>query len=251
MDCPHCHQPLSALEIETSDGHIHSIEECLSCGGHLIEPFLANFLTLETARNVDSVLPKNHTVPTASPLCSRCGQPMSSIKDDSVPQTVTVFSCPNNHGDFFPKNQLLLFKQAQQSKIYFHKLWGIPLRSAFAVLLPILVIFSFVTLLPSILKQVTTTQETRIKASEILSSPLITPISSTQVLISFATQRPAKTSLHFTKGLTKTYEVSTTFQTNHLLSIDELVPSTNYKYVIILDLGGKPVTTSEYSFSTP
>ncbi len=251
MDCPHCHQPLSALEIETSDGHIHSIEECLSCGGHLLEPFLANFLTLETARNVDSILPKSHLIPTASPVCSRCGQPMPGIKDDSVPQTVTVFTCPNNHGDFFPKNQLLLFKQAQQSKIYYHKLWGIPLRSAFAVLIPILIIFSFVTLLPSVLRQVTTTQETRVKASEILTNPLITPISSTQVLISFSTQRLAKTSLRFTGGLTKTYDVSATLQTNHLLSVEGLTPSTTYRYVIVIDIGGKPVTTSEYSFSTP
>lgn len=251
MDCPHCHQPLSALEIETSDGHIHSIEECLSCGGHLIEPYLANFLTLETARNVDSILPKSHSVPTASPVCPKCGQPMPGIKDDSVPQTVTVFTCPNNHGDFFPKNQLLLFKQAQQSKIYYHKLWGIPLRSAFAVLIPILVIFSFVTLLPSILKQVTTTQETRVKASEILTNPLITPISSTQVLISFSTQRPAKTSLRFTEGLTKTYEVSNTLQTNHLLSVESLTSGTTYKYVLVLNIDGRQITTSEYTFSTP
>lgn len=251
MDCPHCHQPLSAIEIETSDGHNHSIEECLSCGGHFLEPYLANFITLETARNVDSVLPKSHAVPTAFPVCSKCGQTMPGIKDDSVPQTVTVFTCPNHHGDFFPKNQLLLFKEAQQSKIYFHKLWGIPLRSAFAVLIPILVIFSFATLLPSILEQVSTTQETRIKASEILTPPLITPISSTQVLISFSTQRPTKTSVRFTEGQTKTYEVSTSAQTNHLLSIEDLSPSTLYKYVIVIDLGGKPVTTSEYTFSTP
>lgn len=251
MDCPHCHQSLSALEIETSDGHIHSLEECLSCGGHLLEPYLANFLTLETARNVDSILPKKHIVPATSPICSKCGQTMSSIKDDSVPETVTVFTCPNRHGDFFPKSQLFLFKEAQQSKIYYHKIWGIPLRSAFAVLIPVLVVFSFVTLLPSILNQVTISQETRIKASEILTAPLITPISSTQVLISFSTQRPTKSSIQFTSGLAKTYQISTIPQTNHLLSVEDLAPNTLYKYLIVLDLNGKPVTTSEYTFSTP
>lgn len=251
MDCPHCHRPLSTLEIETSDGHNHFIEECLSCGGHFLDPFLANFLTLETARNIDSVLPKSHSVPATSPICSKCGQIMPSIKDDSVPQTVTVFTCPNRHGDFFPKNQLFLFKEAQQSKIYFHKLWGIPLRSAFAVLIPVLVIFSLATLLPSILTQVTTSQETRIKASEILTSPLITPISSTQVLISFSTQRPTKTSLRFTEGHLRSYDVSATPQTNHLISISDLSPGTLYKYVIVVDINGQPVTTSEYSFSTP
>jgi len=176
---------------------------------------------------------------------------MPGIKDDPVPQTVTVYTCPNNHGDFFPKNQLLLFKEAQQSKIYYHKLWGIPLRSAFAVLIPILVIFSFATLLPSILEQVTTTQETRVKASELLTSPLITPISSTQVLISFSTQKPAKTTLKFTEGLSMSFDVSATPQTNHLVSIESLSPSTIYKYVIVIDTNGRLITTSEYTFSTP
>ena len=251
MDCPQCHRPLSAIEIETSDGQIHSVAECLNCGGHLLEPYLANFLTIETARNIDSIIPKSHTFPATTPICPKCGQTMPGIKDDSVPQTVTVYNCPNNHGDFFSKNQLLLFKQAQQSKIYYHKLWGIPLRSAFAVLIPILVIFSFATLLPSIIRQVGTSQETRTKASEILTSPLITPISSTQVLISFSTQRPVKTSIRFIEGLTQTYPVSTTPETNHLLSVEGLLPGTLYKYLIVLEIGGKPVATSEYTFSTP
>lgn len=251
MDCPHCHQPLTSIEIETLDGHTHSIDECLNCGGHFLTPYLANFLTVETARNIDSVLPKDNTPPTGTPTCPKCGQIMPGIKDDAVPQTVTVYTCPNRHGDFFPKAQLLLFKEAQQSKIYYHKLWGIPLKSAFAVLIPILVIFSFATLLPSILEQVTTTQETRIKASEILTTPLITPISSTQVLISFSTQNSSTTSIRFTEGMSSSFDVSITPATTHLVSVDNLTPGTLYKYVIIVDSNGKSVTTSEYTFSTP
>lgn len=251
MDCPHCHQPLSAIEVETTDGHSHSIDECLNCGGHFIDPYLANFFSLETIRNIDSILPKSHSVPVATPICPKCGQTMPGIKDDAVPQTVTVYTCPNNHGDFFPKNQLLLFKQAQQSKIYYHKLWGIPLKSAFSVLIPVLVIFSLATLLPSILQQMSTSQETRIKASEILTSPLITPVSPTQVLISFSTQKLVKTSIRFTEGQTETYSVSDTAQSNHLISVDNLTPGTLYKYVIVIDLDGKIITTSEYTFSTP
>lgn len=251
MNCPHCHQPLSAIEIETSDGHAHSIEECLNCGGHFLEPYLANFLTIETSRNVDSIIPKVQANSSTSPLCPKCGQNMPGIKDDSVPQTVTVFTCPNHHGDFFPKEQLFLFKQAQQSKIFYHKLWGIPLKSAFAVLIPILVVFSLATLLPSILEQVNSPQETRIKASEILTPPLITPVSATQVLISFSTQKPAKTSIKFTEGLNKTFDVSTSFATTHLVSVDSLEPSTLYKYIITITAEGKSVSTSEYTFSTP
>lgn len=251
MTCPHCGSPLSFIAIETTDGQNQNIDECLNCGGHFLPPYLANFLSLETAKNVDSVLPKSKTVPAAHPTCPKCNQTMSSIKDDSVPGNVTVFTCPNNHGDFFPKNQLLAFKKAQQAKIYYHKIWGIPLRSAFTVLIPLVVVFTAVTVIPTVVRQLGTSQETRIKASDILTPPLITRISDTEVLISFSTQNPAITQIRFTEGLIKTFNVSDTPQTNHLLSIDELTSGTLYKYIIILNQNGKLTTTGEYTFATP
>jgi len=176
---------------------------------------------------------------------------MSSIKDDSVPATVTIFSCPNNHGDFFPVNQLLLFKKAQDAKINFHKLWGIPVKSAFAVLMPAIIIFTAIAVIPNVLNMMRTTQESRVKASEILTQPLITPISQTQVLINFSTRQPSTTNIRFTEGLTQTYEVSKTETTNHLLMVNDLQPATSYKYVIDILVNGKTLTTSEYIFSTP
>ncbi len=251
MNCPHCHSPLSSIEVSTSDGQIHAISECLNCGGHFLPSYVGNFLTIETARNIDSVLPKSRLVPSVSPVCPQCGQVMSGIKDDAVPETVTVFTCPNNHGDFYPKNQLLLFKEAQQAKIYYHKVWGIPLKSAFAIFIPIFIVFTAVTILPTIIKEVSTTQENRIKASEILTSPLITPISSSQVLISFSTKNPTKASIKFTEGLNKIFDTSPTPETNHLQSVDGLISGTLYKYVIILNTNGRIVTTSEYTFTAP
>lgn len=251
MTCPHCSSPLSTISLDTVDGNHQSIDECLNCGGHFLAPYLANFITVETAKNVDSVLPKSKMVPAKNPVCSRCGQSMSSISDDSVPGNVTVFTCPNNHGDFFPKGQLLQFKKAQQAKIYYHKIWGIPLKSAFAVILPLLVVFTAITVLPAIIKEAGQSQESRIKASDILTPPLITPVSSTQVLISFSTKSSAIASVRFVEGLDKTFFISQTPQTNHLLSVEGLSSGTLYKYVIILDIAGKTTTTPEYIFTTP
>jgi len=251
MNCPHCKSPLSTIDIDTVDGRVVKINECLNCGGHFLEPFLANFISANTAKNIDSVIPKSKQVSAISPICYKCGQPMSGIKDDAVPLTVTVFTCPNNHGDFFPKNQLLLFKQAQDAKINFHKIWGIPLKSAFAVVLPLLLVFTAIATIPTVIKQMSTPQETRIKASEIITQPLISPISPTHVLISFSTKNSVKTSLRFTEGMQKEIIVSDTPQTSHLISVEELQPSTIYKYVIVLDQDGKKVNTSEYTFSTP
>jgi hypothetical protein len=251
MTCPHCGSPLSFIAIETTDGQTQSVDECLNCGGHFLPPYMANFLSTETAKNVDSVLPKSKTVPTAHPICPKCGQTMSSIKDDAVPETVTVFSCPNNHGDFFPKGQLLNFKKAQQAKIYYHKLWGIPLKSAFAVIIPLVIVFTAITAMPTIIKQLGLSQESRVKASDILTAPLITPISDTQVLISFSTKSPATATVRFTEGLDQTFTISQTPQTNHLLNVDGLTSGTLYKYVITLAINGKLTTTDEYTFATP
>ena len=255
MTCPHCSHPLSFITIDTTDGKTQTINECLNCGGHFLPPFMANFLSVETAKNVDSVLPKSKTVPATRPICPLCSQAMSSIKDDSVPETVTVFTCPNNHGDFFPKNQLLSFKKAQQAKIYYHKLWGIPLKSAFAVIIPLVIVLTAVTTIPTIIKQLGISQESRVKAGDILTSPLITPISGTQILISFSTKSQAKASIRFTQGdeaiVDNVFAISQTPQTNHLLNVDNLLPGTLYKYVITLNINGKLTTTDEYTFATP
>jgi len=251
MTCPHCNYQLSSISIETIDGKSQNIDECLNCGGHLLSPYTANFISTETAKNIDSVLPKSNTVPSTNPVCPKCGQAMASIKDDAVPETVTVFTCPNSHGDFFPKNQLINFKKAQQAKIYFHKLWGIPLKSAFSVLIPLVIIFTAVVAIPTIVKQLGTSKESRVTAGDILTAPAITPISNTQVLISFSTKVPAKTEIRFTEGLDKTFMVSQTSQTNHLLNVDGLTSGTLYKYVISINIGGKITTTPEYTFATP
>lgn len=251
MTCPHCSHPLSSIGIDTIDGQSQTIDECLNCGGHFLSPYMANFLSIETAKNVDSVLPKSNTVPAAHPVCSKCGQTMSSIKDDSVPETVTVFTCPNNHGDFFPKGQLLNFKKAQQAKIYYHKLWGIPLKSAFAVMIPLVIVFTAITVIPTIIKQLGTSQESRVKADDILTGPSITPLSQTEVLIYFSTKSPAKAQIRFIEGLDKTFVVSQTPQTTHLFTVDGLTSGTLYKYIITLNINEKLTTTQEYTFATP
>ncbi len=251
MTCPQCTENLNLLEIVTTDGEVKHVEECLNCGAHFLEGYLINFISAETARNIDSVLPKKHLPVSPEPKCHHCGQVMFAIKDDAVPQTVTVYNCPNGHGDFFPKGQLLLFKKAQDAKINYHKLWGIPLKTAFTVIIPLFVLFTSVTLLPSVIKELNKNQENRVKASEILTAPLLTPLSDTQVLLSFSTKNQVATNLVFTQGLNKTFVVSKTPEINHLISLDNLPPSTTFKYLIVIDPLGKNIATSEYTFSTP
>ena len=105
--------------------------------------------------------------------------------------------------------------------------------------------------MPTVVRELGLTQETRVKASDILTPPLITPVSNTQVLISFSTKSPAKAQIRFTEGLDQTFTISQTPQTNHLLSVDNLTSGTLYKYVITLNIKEKLTTTQEYTFATP
>ncbi len=251
MTCPQCNDSLNLIEVTTTDGTSKNIHECLDCGGHFLDNYLVNFISTETAHNADSVLPKKHNPLKPEPTCFHCGQVMFVIKDDAIPQTVTVYNCPNGHGDFFPKGQLLLFKKAQDAKINYHKLWGIPLKTAFAVIIPLFVLFTSITVLPTLVREINTIQETRVKASELVTNPLITPLSDNEVLISFSTKNKVQTRLLFTAGLNKTVPVSEKEETNHLLHLENLSPSTTYTYKIIIDPNGKNLTVGEFSFSTP
>jgi hypothetical protein len=250
MTCPQCSQTLSNLEIYTTDGKAKNIEECLNCGGHFLDNYLINFISVETARNIDSVLPKTKTTNASEIKCHKCGQQMFAISED-IPKTVTVYNCPNSHGDFFPKGNLLLFKKAQDAKINYHKLWGIPIKTVFSVIIPLFVIFSSVTILPSVVNELNNNQDERVKASEILTSPLITPLSDSEVLISFSTINLVETDIIFTSGLQKTLTVSTKPDKNHLVGVKDLPPATTFKYIIVIDPKDKNIRTTEYTFSTP
>lgn len=252
MNCPQCHNLFNTLTITTTDGQEKNIYECLDCGGHFLDNYLVNFISQDTAKNIDSVIPKKHNEQTGDTHCPTCGQRMFTIKDDDgVPKTVTVYNCPNNHGDFFPLSQLLNFKKAQDAKINYHKLWGIPLKTAFSVIIPLFILFTSITVLPSIIKNTNTKIEDRVKASELTSTPLITPLSETEVLISFSTTSKSNTNIVFTLGQEGVFKVSESPDTNHIIKISNLKPSTTYQYYIVIDPNNRNQTTNTYTFSTP
>ena len=252
MTCPQCNSTLNLLKINTVDGSEKDLYECLDCGGHFLEGFLVNFISTETAHNIDSVLPKKHNPINSEVKCPQCGQRMFSLQDDEgVPHAVTVYNCPNSHGDFFPKGDLLYFKKAQDAKINYHKLWGIPLKTAFAVMIPLFIVFTSVTVLPSLIKEINISKENRIKASELTTNPLITPLSDNEVLVSFSTTNSVTTKIVFTKGLNQELPVSTSPDKNHIIKVGNLLPATSYQYHIVIDPGHRNLQTNSFSFSTP
>lgn len=255
MVCPQCHQSLADKEIVTSDNQKALVYECFNCGGHFVPPLIANLIPLVTAQNLDSITPKRSEDPaysrgTSSPTisCPICQETMSSITDDVVPNNVTVYTCPENHGNFFPLHQLFAFKRAQKTKLEYHQLWGIPIKSVFSVLLPIIAIFTAISAIPFTVDQLKTSRENRIKAGELTSNPLVSPISPNQVVISFNTKIPCTSSLRLRlpEG-PLIFPGAVTPQTTHVINLENLQPGTPYQYELIVN----DKSAGVFSFTTP
>lgn len=249
MNCPICHSTYITKEIPTEDNQQAIIYECYSCGSHFFPPLLANFISEVSAKNLDSVLPKQAiNLSTQTLYCPSCQEPLTLIRDDSVPSGVTVYTCPNNHGNLFPIKELLSFKQAQKAKINYHQIWGIPLRSALAVFLPVFVIFTALAVIPLTLDQIKERQDTRISASSPINEPLILTPTPNQAVISFTTKTESITYLQIKSGdNAKKIDVSSTPRLTHTITLNDLEPNTRYSFTIS---SGKD-TSSDYSFVTP
>lgn len=248
MLCPECKQPLTEKEVITSDNQKALVHECFNCGGHFFPPLVANLLPQVTAQDVDSITPKNTFPTNPTVICPICQATLVAITDTVVPRGVTVYTCPENHGNYFPLRQLYAFKRAQKTKLEYHQLWGIPIKSVFTVLLPIIAIFTAITAIPFTLNQVKSIQESRVKAGELVSPPLVSPISSTQTVISFTTKVNAVTVLRLTlpDGSTRDLPGQPTAQKTHVFNLENLLPNTAYRYNLIVN--GQ--TYGPYSFTT-
>lgn len=247
MLCPHCQQELTSTTIQLEDKREALINECFNCGGHFFPPLLANFTPIEIAKNVDSITPKNLFPKNQSVLCPTCKRTMVGIRDDVIPKGVEIFTCPDNHGNFFPKGMLFAFKKAQKAKLEYHQIWGIPLRSAFAILLPVAILFTGISILPIALDQSKQNQENQTKASDFITRPLISPISPNQVIISFTSTKEGIATITLNTSLEpKVYSDTNSPQTTHVITLSDLQPGTSYTYTITIDKN----TSALYSFTT-
>jgi len=247
MLCPNCHQLLNETEINTIDSQKAVVDECYTCGGHFFPSLLINFISENTAKNLDSIIPKTSLALNNSLRCPICAEPLINVRDEAVPTQASIFACPNNHGHFFPKGELISFKKAQKAKLSYHQIWGIPLKSAFAILLPIIFLFTAISFIPLTLEYLEDRQESRISAGSPISQPLITPIDSRQTIISFTTKAPVTTSIVLTtpKGQEK-LPISQSPRTTHTINLENLQPNTTYTFNIIAD----ETETKPYTFTT-
>lgn len=250
MLCPNCHQELTQTEVITTDKQKVIVDECFNCGGHFLPFLITDFISDTTAKNLDSIIPKNDQPPQDNQtlLCPICSDILIKVQDEAVPIHLTLFACPKNHGHFFPPGQLLSFKKAQKAKLAYHQIWNIPLKSAFAILLPVTFLLTIISFLPIGLNYLKERQESRISADSPIGKPLITPINSNEVIISFTTKTPTTTKIDIEhQNDIRTLDISTSPKTTHIITLQNLTEKTTYTFTL-----KTPTSEPEtYTFTTP
>jgi hypothetical protein len=131
--------------------------------------------------------------------------------------------------------------------------WDSPVKAILSILLLSFVLLTAISVLPLTLKQVKSNQETRSQASTIFTTPLITPISSDQVVVSFSTKIPVTSQLSLISTSEKqTLSISPDPQTSHAITLKSLNEQTNYTFNLTLTpVNQDPIITSDINFTTP
>lgn len=240
---------MHTIQVDTKADQPAQAFECLNCGGHWFPRWLANDISLNVAKNIDSVVPQATVTTPQQPRCPECQFRLSLIQNDSVVRGVTVWACPQGHGNFFPIHDLFNFKTAQEAKITYHQVWGVPIKSVLAVLLPVVAVLTIAAGTPVLIRQVSQSQETRTQASLVIKTPLITQLTPTSTIISFTSTAPMITEITISQDdrVVFVLPVSDTLQTTHTITVTGLSSQIPYSFVIkYTDSTGQSNTTIPY-----
>ncbi len=230
------------------------LDACSYCGGVWTDQSEANFFK-ESDLVAIGIPPKHiHSVKTpASRLCPKDSTVLDRFRGESVPEGVMVFHCATCGGSWFPAGNIRKFKRAQSVKLAFFKTWHLPLPSTYAILLPVFLILIITGSIVVTVRSIQEQQQLESQARGLISKPVVRNVSSSEVFISFTTQKPLATSLTYWNRITptekKTVTVSTRPQTVHIIRLSGLSPTINYMYQITL--GTVPLTSTEvFIFTT-
>lgn len=129
MLCPNCNQPINLVTVNNQ-----SILHCGNCGGSFFEENVINRISLQTTQKLAEEKQTNEIFGVEK-KCPKDGSILKpQTNQENIPADVTLLSCEKCRGIFVYPDDLIRFKQAQEAKINYFKLWQIPLPSLKAVL---------------------------------------------------------------------------------------------------------------------
>lgn len=256
MKCPDCSTLLTQIDYRfTNKDLITKITYCPNCNGFWLDSITVNNLQTSDVERIQRIIENNHPkVIPGSHLCPQCEVLLKPLRQESIPLNVKVSSCPQCQFKWFGKGQLLQFKKAQETKVNYYKQWQIPLKSIFAILLPVLVIVSIVSFVNNqhrVIKQpqIYIQEQTSLK----ISTPQVDANTFKEVKVKFSTSMPAKTQLFYTvdKASGETIVINDTEKLNHEAKIRNLRPNQQYWFILSAEANGQTIHTDYYSFTTP
>jgi len=258
MNCPDCQSILQVINIPIVEKNIKiTIVSCLQCGGFLLDSIAVNNLTYSMVEKLAK--PNNNNFSTSfveDKICPSCKGKLKIMREESIPQEVTVFTCDSCFNKWFPSGQLLKFKKAQEIKLAYYKEWKIPLKSIFAILLPIIIIIPLI----NIIWRLRSGSQPTIYLQENLPSNLpvffnnlnMSFLEDSQAEITYSTNEDCITILEYGLSQTslKSLTVDTFVQKTHRVVLSELEKNTRYWFRISTQINGQQAVSPFYVLTT-
>ncbi len=240
MPCPNCGQTMAGVLVENQN-----ILHCPNCGGSFFDDNGINRISVKTAETLAADA-KNFFVADHDKKCPRDGVMLEpTTAGENVPPEVALLRCSQCMGVFAFPDDLVKFKKAQEAKIDYFKLWGIPLPSVRSI--AIVSVILFVTALSFTTFTYWQQQNiSRIQAQDLVKNIYIRK-SNRYLLISFKTPIALKSRIIFQNATTnQTIEKvisDKTTEFHELITSDINTQDEVFYQIILEDAGGKQTKT--------
>ncbi len=227
------------------------ILHCGNCGGSFFEENGINRITSDSAYQLSNDK-KSDEISGQEKKCPKDQFALTPITNDqAIPAEITLLQCLKCHGVFIFPDDLVQFKKAQEIKIDYFKIWGMPLPSLRAV-----VVLSFVAMVSAlafsrfILFQKYSLEQAR--ASDLINRVELFQ-SEYYRFISFFTPTPllSRIIVRNTQGKIVTKMVSEKPSKLHFTTISDFdQKDALYYQIFLIDEKGKWVKTNEMKFES-
>ncbi len=135
MICPDCGTRLTNVSISNLDKSYR----CFMCGGFLTEPSSVNRISSSDLAKLVAITPDASVLRFGAGTCPNDGFALVRFQGESVPSSVLVKRCKSCGFWWWPNDNLLRYKPAQEAKVNYFKQWGIAADLS-ALTLPVLVL---------------------------------------------------------------------------------------------------------------
>ena len=226
--CPVCHGDFYQRTAKGKQGTIE-LDVCEGCGGIWFD----NQELRETVHVEDVIQHATQLDHKKAKYCPRCGALLKPNHKTTATHNISEYKCLDCRGE-------LVVGITMKKKVT--RRMGV----LFTVLgLGLVGLFSYLT--------VNFTTSTEIRATDLISKPIITQLSSLETSITFTTSTPIRTELILTAPYLSNKRrvvVSSTPRTIHQLTIDGLVLNQQHSYqIVLIDNKGAERLSSKYRYT--